>query len=301
MGNQYGVLTEGTVLNYRYFIFEADRFQHCYFHEQYIAFDRVSQKKVRIAEYFCHENAVRQPDDTVVPVDARSFQQGLQWFRKHVRYAAMMPAGMPKLLDRFQANGTEYAVLEWRDSEWDLVEFMSEFPMEFEKIKSIESALSFLSGAMEELSRLHSCGFVFRWLNVNTIHMDPETKRTYLSCFGNVGLYPDTNEDPLEDNFSEPRRRFQYGCEPGECFTRKKAFGPYSAVYTLCSLLCMLVTNTVVPAIPERVSDGWSVPTGFFTEPVRRVLNKGLSLRAEDRYQSVEELRWALLCAMRER
>lgn len=300
MTNAYGVLSVGTVLKNRYWILEMDRFQLFYFHTEYMAFDMVSKKTVRVAEFFCRDTAVRNPDDSVTVLKHDSFYAGLNWFQKHIYYAERMPEGFPKLLDHFQANGTQYAVLEWRDSEWSLSEWMHEMSFEMEKITSMKDAVELLSGAMEELSRLHSAGYSFRWLNEDTILMDPETKRTYLSCFCNIGLYPDTNEDPLEDIYSEPKRGWIRHCQPPECCMRRLRWGPWSAVYTLCAMLYFLVTKKSVPPVPERMLEGWSIPEGILWAPMRTVLEKGLALEPASRYQSVEELRWALRCAIRE-
>lgn len=300
MVNQFGVLSAGTLLNGRYIIIEEDRFQQCFFRTEYTAFDRILGKRVRIAEYFWHENAVRKPDDSVVPINEESFRQGLNWFCKHIYYADHMPEGLPKLLEHFQANGTQYAVLEWRDSEWSISEWTIECPYDAQKMRSVEAAVNLLSGAMDELSRLHSAGFAFRWLNSDTIHMDIQTNKTYLSCFGNVALYPDANDDPIEDWRSEPRRGWMLYCEPMECFLRNKKLGPYSAVYSLCALLYVLSTGKVVPTAPSRMQESWRIPEGSFSTSVRAVLEKGLAIRPADRYQSVEELRWALQCAIRE-
>ena len=298
MVDQFGVLSAGTLLNGRYMIVEEDRFQHCFFRVEYIGFDKITGKRVRIAEYFWHENAVRMPDDSVVPTDEESFRLGLNWFCKHIYYADHMPHGLPGLQEYFKANGTYYAVLEWRDSEWCLSEWMTEFPFETEKLTSIESAVELLSGAMEELSRLHSAGYVFRWLDDETIHMDINTRRTYLACFCNIGLFPDANDDPLEDWCSEPRRGWIRYCQPPESCMRKKQLGPYSAVYSLCAVLYVLITRKMVPAVPNRMLEDWHIPEDIFSPSVRNVLEKGLALQTGERYQSVEELRWALQCAI---
>ena len=299
MANRNGVLSVGTWLNNRYIIIEEDRFQHCLFRTEYIAFDRISGNRVRIAEYFWHENAVRQSDDSVRPMNEDSFRRGMNWFCKHIYYARNMPEGFPMLLEHFEANGTHYAVLEWRDSEWCLSEWMTEAPMEWHEMTSIEPVLELLSGALEELSRLHSAGYIFRWLDDETIHMDIETKRTYLACFGNIGLYPDANDDPIEDWSSEPRRGWMRYCQPPESCMRKKEMGPYSAVYTLCAIMYVVVTGEMIPPVENRMFEPWKMPEGRFPPAVHRVLEKGLALRSSDRYQSLEELRWALQCAIR--
>lgn len=282
----YGALPRGTVLNNQYWIEGA---KDHYFHMEYEAIDLKNMQRVTVVEYFCREIAHRLEDGSIETWDGEEYRKGWEWFEKHIYYG-METCG---IYNPFRYNGTIYAVMKHKKY-ITLEEFVR-------NNKSgqmmLPAAVGLLNDAMDELSRLHSAGFVHRWLGMDTIlWSDGEI---FLDCFGNVAKYPDRNDDPIADRGSEPRRFFALRypwCYPIEYMAEKQPLLPASAVYVLSAIITWLVSGQNPPTSMDRIMENtWKVPRNvWLTEPVCQVLEKGMAIRQADRYQSVEEFRWNL-------
>ena len=282
------VLPTGTMLKGRY---RTGTAVMEYFFITYDAVDTLRNYSVTVVEYFCNRVAWRPADDGItVEKFHKEFYNGYEWFQKQVRYASQMPDDLMHILDTFEENGTIYAVLEQERGK--LLETELQEP---DKIWDPEELLELLDGAMNMASRLHSAGFFHRWLGVDTIRICGG--KSTIDCFGNVGRYPDKNNDPdMGLISSEPVRRIFHRWEyPVEYYSAKREIAPYSAVYAFAAIFVRFLTQTEPETAIDRLTENSTkLLHNNLPEPLRCVLEKAMAIRPADRYQTIEEFRWAM-------
>ena len=292
------LLPGGTVLNGRYIVGSGIL---DFFHAEYPAFDEQEKKNVTVMEYFCRKIMERQPDGSLRVLDQQKADLGRKWFDRQCDYAFWMPSGVSRLLDKFQENGTAYAVLEYQYIE-NLEESIEDYYYEKQNLFpgnwSAEGLLSQMKGAMSALSSLHNAGFLHSRVCNGTIRLwgAPGT----MACFGYIEEYPGPRSEPIPGVYSD-QERFEYMKQCWECpleyYSSRYPVGPYSDVYVLSTVFYRwLVAFDYVPrSAAERMGEGNAHLEQYrIPDPVFAVLKKGMSLRMKDRYQSVEEFMWAL-------
>lgn len=210
-------------------------------------------------------------------------EKGIRQFLEEARLMARFTQdlGMVNVRDFFEANGTAYLVMEYLDGE-DLKDYIGEHgPMEADRI------LEMLRPVMGALSLIHREGYIHRDVSPDNIRMTGDGRLKLLD-FGAAREVTDE-----EGTVTVMQKR---GYTPEEQYRARVYQGPWTDVYALCAVIYYCVTGrTPVDCIQRLFFDDLKRPSelGAAISPRQEeALMKGLALRKENRWQSVEEL-WA--------
>ena len=251
----------------------------------YLAFDHVLRIRVAVKEYFPGALASRMPGTTLVnplsPGSQDEFRYGAERFLEEARILASL-AGNPGVVNVssfFEENATAYFVMEYLEG----VSLQAYLREKGGRIPWQE-ALRILVPVMQSLAPVHRQGLLHRDIAPDNIFLAKNGVK--LIDFG-AARYS------LGDRSRSLDVILKAGYAPKEQYSRKGRQGPWTDVYSLAATLYAAVTGYVPPesldrldgeALPSFASRGVSVPPAF-----EQAVFKGMEVRAEDRFQSMDE------------
>jgi len=263
-------LPRGTVVRGKYLIGRfMDYRDYC---RVYMGFDFMKQEAVVIREYFSNED----PDFDFAALQDQIIQRVLTQKRLPPMPAMITPYEWLEENDR-------YYLIEKKPEGENLRSFMSKSGKTFEAPQLLQS----LKPVMQVLEVAHSEGLLQLYITPENIVLGPE-KNAVLTDFGwmfrnpcdfgscCVGLVPGQAFLPLE------------------LWSSKGKIGPWTDVYSLCSVIWFCLTGSIPRDPGERLMDGWepdwnSVPG--LTPQQRMALRRGMAIKPENRTQSMAQLR----------
>lgn len=285
---EYGwSLPAGYLLNGRYRIIQSlDR-------DTYSAEDTTLDRSVLLTEYF-PVGAYRSETLEVgcFPQDEASYQKGLDNFLRSGSLGAKcieQSSAILPVFDVFQANSTGYIVEKYIEG------------VSFEQIVrkegpiSAERMLSWLEPVVKSLAEIHRAGFFHQAIAPDCFLRNTD------GVVWLTGFHQDARHFWLES--AEEKREFldtKTVYVPLEAFT-SHSWGAYSDIYSLCAVMYDCLSGQRPVHILDRLDDKMEpFPDSGLLEKIlnprqAQVIIKGLSIRPEDRWQSVEEF-WSALC-----
>lgn len=193
--------------------------------------------------------------------------------------------GIVSVKDFFYANETAYMVMEYVNG----ITLKAHLKNLGGKMSEAE-VLTHMKPIIESLQQVHERGLVHRDISPDNIMVDKDGKIKLID-FGSVrgqSLEGDQTYTVI----------LKHGYAPQEQYYAKGKQGPWTDVYSLCATMYKMLTGNVPPNSIERMSeDTYLSPSacGVSVSPnTERVLNKGLAIRLEDRYQDLGQLKDAL-------
>ncbi len=279
------VLPEGTVLAGKYMI--GKTLGAGGFGITYIAWDLNLDMKLAIKEYYPNNFVSRQAEYShCVSVFNRSYvsqyNTGLDGFLSEAKTLArfVRQPGIVFVRDYFQENDTAYIVMEFAEGQ-TLKELLAQTPGE---CLPADQVFAMMRPVMEALVKVHKAGVIHRDISPDNLMVDPDNRVTLLD-FGSARDY--TDEKSLSVILKP-------GYAPEEQYRKRGKQGPWTDIYSLCATMYRAITGQVpMEALDRLEKDELKSPSelGIKIRPEQeRVLMKGLSIRAQDRYQSMEEL-----------
>lgn len=251
----------------------------------YLAFDHVLRIRVAVKEYFPGALASRMPGTTLVnplsPGSQEEFRYGAERFLEEARILASL-AGNPGVVNVssfFEENATAYFVMEYLEG----VSLQAYLREKGGRIPW-QDALRILVPVMQSLAPVHRQGLLHRDIAPDNIFLAKNGVK--LIDFG-AARYS------LGDRSRSLDVILKAGYAPKEQYSRKGRQGSWTDVYSLAATLYAAVTGYVPPesldrldgeALPSFASRGVSVPPAF-----EQAVFKGMEVRAEDRFQSMDE------------
>lgn len=259
----------------------------------YKGWDTSKNKYVAVKEYFPNGFASRfsLEDYTVVPTYGyreEYFLKRKDKFLEEVRTIARLDDinNIVKVLDFFEENETAYIVMEFLDGITlnDYVE--KDGPFESEKLIALMLPL------LDSLGRMHALGIIHRDISPeNIMYMHDGTLKLY--DFG------DARDFSADDN-----KNISFILKPGytplEQYTGNEKQGPWTDIYAFCSTVYYCVTG-IVPAdsMSRAIKDEVCFLSDINTsvpDYIAYSVCKGMSMKCEQRFQTVAELISALSC-----
>ncbi|MDR0564156.1 MAG: serine/threonine protein kinase [Azoarcus sp.] len=260
----------------------------------YLAYDTSLEREVAIKEYLPGSLAtrgaglqveVRQADKRVL------FQKGMRRFvnEAHILARFRHPA-LVSVLRFFEANGTAYMVMPYYRGKTLREKVRGGF-----RAKSTEELFSILLPVLEGLSQIHSVECYHLDISSDNI-LILENNAPVLLDFGAARHTELSGEDSttiiLKPGFAPIE---QYGGMDGEL-----ELGPWTDIYAISAVAYLLVTGTMPPMSVSRMMKDSLKPAVDYASPelpmwVLRVIDTGLSIRQQDRQQSVRTYITALL------
>ena len=192
-------------------------------------------------------------------------------------------------LDFFEENNTAYIVMEYVKGT-DLRHYIR---MQ-NRALTVREILPVMRPILFALHKVHQADLVHRDISPDNIMILPDGTAKLLD-FGAA-----REVDHAEAGKELPQSTeaiLKHGFAPIEQYSRRGSLGPWTDVYALCATMYYCLTGRIPNAATERLMgddnvDWRSIPG--LTEQQITALEKGMALRLEERFQSMEELYHAL-------
>lgn len=266
----------------------------------YIGWDFYQCRKVCIKEYFPKMIAARNPKaqsyaellsvsvqystSMYTQNPARVQQTYVQGLKNYIREAEnlskfyLMP-GIVSVRDFFYGNNTAYIVMEYING-IDMRKYM----------KAVKRCLRpgevfpLLEDVFRALNEVHKVNIIHRDISPDNIMLTREGKAKLID-FGAAKDYGDGRRGPV---------LLKKGYAPIEQYSPDGRQGPWTDVYSMCASIYYLLTGIRIPTPHERMAKdtvGLLQVAGVpISEERDLAIRRGLSIQAEDRYQSMAEL-----------
>ena len=259
----------------------------------YVAYDLDLELRVAIKEYCPREYAGRDVTDgvTLVPFDTETkefYQNEMTKFVGEAKRLARFRGlkGIVSVLDYFMENGTAYIVMEFIDGIT-----LKDFMKVANKPMPVQTVFALMEPVISALEQVHKADVIHRDISPDNIMMSMDYKEIYLIDFGTARNISLTEEHSLsvykKSSYTPPEQQDRHGNQ-----------GPWTDVYALCATIYYCITGKLIPeAVSRLLNDDVKRPSqlGIAIDPyMENALMKGLELRLENRFQSMEEFRNAL-------
>lgn len=288
-GQSLNGLRPGTVLNRKYLVGKV--LGEGGFGITYIAYDMNLKTKIAIKEFYPSDLVRRNTlgsDSVLVTVSeqaASSFKAGME---RYVREAGILSKffnlpGIVSVKDFFYENHTAYIVMEYVDG-ISLKAYLEERGGRI----SLEETLRIMQPLLQSLSVIHQAQIIHRDISPDNIMVGKNGKITLID-FGAARVF--AGEDDKSKTVV-----VKHGYAPIEQYARDGNQGAWTDIYGICATMYRMLTGNAPLDSTARV-------TGGEIERIRKVCKrsrvpkhiddailKGLSVRPEDRQQSVAEL-----------
>jgi serine/threonine protein kinase len=248
----------------------------------YLAFDTNLDKRVAIKEYMPSDFSLRQNATTIVPKSIASkadYELGLDAFIKEAKTLAKFDdINIVRIYRFFNANGTAYMVMEYCDGGCLTALYSRAKPLSEERLKTI------LSPLMNGLQLVHENGVLHRDIKPENI-MFRQGDIPVLIDFGAARQTITSKSKPITAIVTP-------GFAPQEQYiSNSKNLGPWTDIYSLAAVAYTCLTGDITPEAMERLEEDEILHLG--KEPnasaFLKSIDKALSMRAKDRYQSLSD------------
>ena len=287
-------LPTGTILQERYYIGAA--LGQGGFGITYAAYDINEGRKVAVKEYypngFVNRNNTRSASvvSSSNPSDEALFAKGRQRFLEEASILSKFSGvdGVVDVLDCFKENNTVYIVMEFLEGV-----SLKQYLQNNGKL-SVDRTFNMLMPVMNALREIHREELIHRDISPDNIMLTQQNGelRVKLIDFGAARHFSSKSNKSLTVVLKP-------GFAPIEQYGSKDEQGAWTDVYALCATIYKCITGVTPEPSPDRVQDDHLTPPsqlGVEIEPkTERVIMKGLSVDADDRYQTVDAMLRALL------
>ena len=275
-------LTPGTVLDDRYIVGRilSSNGEGV----SYIGYDKVTNEKVVVREYFPDTLCRRSGDSDKIIVNQdclakyKTFMSEFAEVYKVLSRLRNLPHIVPAV-DMFAQNNTTYAILEYVEGV-SLRRFLQENSgtLTWEHVKKIFPPI------FTTLSIIHNAGVVHRGINPENIIVTLKGELKLIGfCISSIRTINTELNPELYSGYAAP-----------EQYTSLDWQGTWTDVYAICAVLYRILTGTVPPEAHGRTNNDRLI------EPIRlnqnipvhvsQVIVEGLTLRGRNRIQSITEL-----------
>jgi serine/threonine protein kinase len=257
----------------------------------YLAWDTGLESRLAIKEYMPNGVAGRSAGETkVVPYTEQTkqeFEWGLDRFLEEARMLKKFSnhPGIVSVDTVFKDNGTAYLVMEFLDG----VTFEEFLARRGGRI-TFETAMRVVLPAMDALAAVHAEGI---------LHRDISPDNIYLTRSGKVKLIDfGAARNALGQKSRNLSIILKEGYAPEEQYRASGIQGPWTDVYAMAATLYHAITGKIPqPALDRQAQDKllWPSQLQIQVEPrIEAALMKALSIKAGDRFQSMEDFKAAL-------
>ena len=281
IGDPGDVLRPGSVLGGKYKI--GRLLGRGGFGATYLAWDLKLRRRVAIKEFLPRQLASRMPGGVQVRAytgNQDAFNIGLEKFLEEARHLAQFGdhPGIIRVLDFFEENGTGYMVMEYLDGSTLDQYVAASGPLDILVI------LELIIPVADALRACHAAGLIHRDISPDNIFLTSDG-RVKLLDFGAARAAIGSQSTNLSVILKE-------GYAPFEQYQRNGRQGPWTDIYALTATLYRLLTGDLPVTAPDRVA-GTPLPRvserGIKLPPgLQALLDKGLAIRLQERYQTVD-------------
>lgn len=266
----------------------------------YIGWDFYQSKKVCIKEYFPQSIAVRNTDAVTyteqISVSVQysmmiqtqtiarakcAYHSGLEAYIKEAEHLSkfyLMP-GIVSVRDFFHGNNTAYIVMEYING----IDMKQYAKRQGGKLAP-NIVFGVLRDVLKALNEVHKANIVHRDISPDNIMLNRKGEAKLID-FGAAKNFEKSENAPilLKHGYAPPEQYEKYGNQ-----------GPWTDVYSMSASIYYLLTGIRIPEAKKRQENDTVRPLRMIGIPVSDridiALQKGLSLRIEDRFKSIAEL-----------
>ncbi|MBQ6892443.1 MAG: BspA family leucine-rich repeat surface protein, partial [Clostridia bacterium] len=258
----------------------------------YLGWDLSLERLVAIKEFFPAATVNRDVNiSRNVRVNsthmAESFGASRERFLREARALAKL-TDVPEIVgiySSFQEHNTAYIVMEFVKGT-ELVKMVQTRGGRL----GAQETLKMLKSVVYALDTVHKAGLVHRDISPDNIILHP-TGGAKILDFGAVRAVEAPNAE--QDLNRSTEAIVKHGFAPVEQYRSRGGIGPWTDEYALCGTIYYCLTGRVpVDAVSRSMGEGhpdWQSIPGL-TDRQRAALEKGMSILAKDRFQSVAEL-----------
>ena len=259
----------------------------------YIGYDLNLELRIAIKEFypngFCRrESSVTNTLSSYGGSQGESFEKWRSRFVKEAKSLAKCTnlSGIVGVKDFFEENNTAYIVMEYLEGQ-TLKEYLNRQGGKL----PVGRALQALEPVMVSMSQVHRAGIIHRDISPDNIMITTDGMMKLLDFGAAVDLMKE--EERSLSIMLKP------GYAPEEQYRTKGKLGPWSDVYALAATIYKCITGITPPEAMERMrEDHLAAPgsLGINMPPsVEAALLKGMSVYADNRYQTMDEFHHALM------
>lgn len=279
-----------TILNGQYLIGKV--LGHGGFGITYLALDMNLGIKVAIKEYMPQGLVTRIPTDNRVSIYSgdrkENFENGLEKFLEEAQILAKFKENscIVGINNFFKENGTAYFVMDYIEG----INIKQYLNKNGEKLP-YEEMLKVMFPVLDALKNVHDAGL---------LHRDISPDNIYMTSNGTVKLL---DFGAARFSMGEQSRSLDVILKPGyapeEQYRRKGKQGPWTDIYAVGATMYRVVSGIVPADCLDRIENDDLVPPGGLgiKLPINleRAIMKALSVKASDRYQTIDELQKAII------
>lgn len=252
----------------------------------YVALERATNQKRAIKEYLPASMAHRMQGTALVSASGQSgedsFRYGLERFLEEAEVLAKF-SGVPNIAavrSFFQENGTAYFVMDYVEG----ISFKTYLRNHGGRV-SWQEAVNILRPVMKALGTIHQAG---------VIHRDVALDNIYIAGDGSVKLLDfGSARYSLGDRSRTLDVVLRPGYAPREQYRSRSRQGPFTDVYSLAACFYAAITGYLPPESLEREEMDRMAPISQYgvqiPRELERTIHKGLAVKAENRFQTMEE------------
>lgn len=288
--NEQYHLLPGTILNGRYLIGKA--LGHGGFGITYLGFDTNQGVKLAIKEYMPSELATRFSNEKQISIYSGKKQQyfnyGLEKFLDEAKTLARFSnhPSIVSVYDYFEENKTAYLVMRYLEG-ITLGDYVSKQGGRI----PYELAMNIMMPVVDALREVHNYGMIHRDISPDNIYITSK-KQVKLLDFGAarhaIGEQNKSLSIILKPGYAPPEQYYSNGKQ-----------GPWTDIYATAATIYRLITGISPGEAMERmIDDKLTLPSKYgieIDEKIEQALIKGLSLKVEDRYQTMKEFQDEIL------
>lgn len=290
---EIGVLEMGEILAGKYLI--GKTLGRGGFGVTYLGYDINNKRRIAIKEYLPDGLATRQIGQNTLTIYSGEketiFKTGAQRFFDEAKMVSHFN-GNPNIIsvyEFFHENNTSYYVMEYIEG----MDFKKYIANNGGKI-TIDKAVEIMIPIIDALAIVHSGGI---------LHRDISPDNIYISNNGNVKLLDfGAARQVLGEQSKGLSIVLKQGFTPFEQYQSKGNFGPWSDIYALGATFYYAITGVVPEYVMDRVEkDQLKFPSQLgvkINSELERVIMRSLSLKAENRQQSMNEFKSDFLKAI---
>ncbi|MCR5251684.1 MAG: serine/threonine protein kinase [Lachnospiraceae bacterium] len=252
----------------------------------YIGYDMLLEYPVAVKEFFPDEMVDRGEDGRSVvvldEVNAEEYERETKAYLREARILAEFSKfpGIVAIKDLFYENNTGYLIMEYLQS-GNLRKYIDEQGGWL----TVEESLNLMEPVISILGKLHKSGLLHRDISPDNIMMD-EDGSIKLIDFGGSRKMGVANQQVFLG---------KWGFAPLEQMLSKLSEqGPWTDIYGICATLYCMMTGDVPQSSYERNEKDELVDLSNYTiqidKKLAKAIMKGLSMKPQDRQQTIEEL-----------
>jgi serine/threonine protein kinase len=257
----------------------------------YLAWDIYLDRKLAVKEYFPRDLAYREKGEGAVSIYSRATQSeydyGLDKFMAEGKTLAKLE-GHPNIVaikDFFKSNDTAYLVMNYVEG-ISLADYLNRLKEQF----SFEQALQIFMPVLDAVKAIHQTGL---------LHRDISPDNIYITVHGRVILLDfGAARHALGEKGKNLSIILKPGYAPEEQYRSKGAQGPWTDIYAIAVTIYQAITGRMPPDALDRLNGDSIIAPSELSADIsaeqEMALMKALAVKAEDRYQTVEEFQDAL-------